>query len=836
MKLTAIALVLAASVASLQAGLLPTIPDTIILSEWLVCGPFLVGAREGITGVIDDPETFRPTEGDTERTALVQGGITTWQQKTADSLGWLETDYQDVLWDSIMDFYGIAGLMCAGYAYAEIECSTACQALAVTQRVGFSINGTGYQGDAYGRDWVRTPVLLDSGKNRILLSISGFADRKVRFLLIPPPCAVMTIPKDATSPDVVLGTENESWFGIPVLNTTGQKLDSVKLTFATDTVIAETIVSNLPGLGVKKVPVRLKLKPGPEDSSGIKIAVTARWQAEEYSDTVKVAVREPDETRRETFISAIDGSCQYYGIRYPSDYDPGRRYPVIFTLHGAGVEARGQANAYKQKDWAFVVAPTNRRPYGFDWQDWGRLDAIEVLDTVLARLPIDPDQVLLTGGSMGGHGCWHVATSHPDRFAVVAPQASWPTHQLYVPWFMQRSAIFAEPEQLAIRDAALRSDNVPAMLVNLCNLPAFILHGGLDDNVPTLHGRNFAAWLEELGYEYRYREVPERKHWWNYEDLDITVCDDTALMSYIRGKHRVAGPRLVRFLTGDLGTTRGAYWVNIDRVVSTGQDAEIRAHAGDSVITVSTRNIAEFTLELDQRLFFTGNVHIEVDGRRFDRHFTLPALVTLHKDRGKWKLGKARLPRLAKTRTLYGPAKQAMFSPFTLVYGTQDPELANYFRHTATQEAMRWWLRANGIVEVLPDTEVTAAIVKTRNLVLFGGPESNSYTQKIAQSLPIQAKQGRIHLSGHDLGPGLAALFVYPNPENKNKLVLVSMGTDPEHEKLSRFWGLVYSGAGIPDFIVFDKTVRRRAWAGVHAAGFFGPDWQLDPKSSYVRE
>ena len=24
---------------------------------------------------------------------------------------------------------------------------------------------------------------------------------------------------------------------------------------------------------------------------------------------------------------------------------------------------------------AEVVAPTNRRPFGFDWQDWGRLDA-----------------------------------------------------------------------------------------------------------------------------------------------------------------------------------------------------------------------------------------------------------------------------------------------------------------------------------------------------------------------------------------------------------------------------------------------------------------------------
>jgi len=27
-----------------------------------------------------------------------------------------------------------------------------------------------------------------------------------------------------------------------------------------------------------------------------------------------------------------------------------------------------------------LVAPTNRRPYGYDWEDWGRADALEVLE------------------------------------------------------------------------------------------------------------------------------------------------------------------------------------------------------------------------------------------------------------------------------------------------------------------------------------------------------------------------------------------------------------------------------------------------------------------------
>ena len=833
-KVTIIILLLLSALAG--AGTLPAIDDTVVVRDWLLCGPFSIGPREGVVGQVPEPARLDPGPGDTFRSPLVQGGIVTWREVQADSLGWLETDYPDVLWDSIMDFYGIAGLIAAGYAYAEFEVPRACRALALTHRCGFRLNGLAYTGDSYGRGWMRTPVKLDSGLNRVLLSISGFADRRVRFMLEPPGAPLRVVGADITAPDPVAGSSLDAPFGIPVLNTTAQWCDSIRLTVEHDTVLGETVFGRLPPLGVRKVPLRVQLPSLPPDTVPARLVVRARWQDSESVDTLELAVRDPDDTRRETFISAIDGSCQYYGIRYPSDFDPDRNYPVIFTLHGAGVEARGQANAYKQKDWAFVIAPTNRRPYGFDWQDWGRLDAIEVLDTVLARLPIDPDRVLLTGGSMGGHGCWHVATCHPDRFAVVAPQASWPTHQLYVPWFMQRSSVFAEPDQLAQRDAVLRSDNVPAMLPNLSNLPAFILHGGMDDNVPALHGRNFAVWLDELDYEYRYHEVPDRKHWWTYEDLDITVCDDTALMDYIRDRRRDPGPRHVRFRTGDLGTTREAYWVSIDRVLRTGRDAEIEAWASDSTVRVSTRNVAQLSLQLDERLFFPADVELEVNGQGLGTLKSLPARVTLHLAKGRWRMGQSRTGKLSKTPSFYGPARQAMFSPFLFVYGTADTALADWLRHTATQEAIRWWTRANGDPRVLPDSLVTPALVETHNLVLYGGPDCNRYTRRIARDLPIQVRDGEMSLGNRTLGTGLAALFVYPNPERPDRLVLVRMGTDRENTRLSSFWGITFSGAGVPDFMVFDRTVRRRAWAGVRAAGFFDPDWRIDPESAYIGE
>lgn len=821
--------------AALPAAGLPPLEDTVLVRDWLLLGPFPAGVREGITGIVEDPATFSPDTGRDHYSGLVQGGTVRWRAARADSLGWLETGYDSVLWDSLMDFYGLAVLNAAGYAWAEIELPRACVGLAIADRCGLVVNGRAVPGNSYGDAWFRVPVRLDSGTNRILLSIGGFADRRVRFALVPPPAPLSAITGDITAPDPVVGRPLDAVFGIPVMNSSDVLLDSVRLAVALDSAVAETTLAGFGPFSVRKVPLHLRL-PAPADTTPLAVVVTLCGAGFEQTDTFELRPRQPEDARRETFVSAIDGSCQYYGIRYPADYDPARRYPVIFSLHGAGVEARGQANSYRQKDWAFVVAPTNRRPYGFDWQDWGRLDAIEVLDTVLARLPIDPDRVLLTGGSMGGHGAWHVATCHPDRFAAVAPQASWPTHQLYVPWFMQKSAVLAQPGALAHRDAALRQDNVPALMTNLINVPAFILHGGLDDNVPALHGRNFAARLDELGYEFRYREVAGRKHWWTDDSLGTTVSDDTALIGWIRDRGRVAGPRRVRFRTADLGSANRAWWVTVEQVGIVGRDAEIEATATDSLITVTTLNVNRFSLELVEPLFFPTAVRLLVDGQDLGTLKSLPARVTLHRNRDRWRLGIPRSPRLAKTPSRHGPCRQAMFRPFLLVFGTGDPATARALYDEANAEALRWWNRANGLCEVVADTALTAEQARNRNLLLYGTERENRYLARIGRELPLRVIDGRLWLGRQDLGPDLAALFVYPNPESPDRLVLVRTGTDPEHARLASFWGVAHSGAGIPDFVVFDRTVRREGWAGVRAAGFFGTDWQLDPVSTWQAE
>ena len=95
-----------------------------------------------------------------------------------------------------------------------------------------------------------------------------------------------------------------------------------------------------------------------------------------------------------------------YRLMKPIDLtdNPDKAYPLILSLHGAGVHPWGQASSYAPKPDFWVVATTNRRKFGFDWQDWGRRDAYDVLAVALLISGVDRRYVYVTGHSMGGHG------------------------------------------------------------------------------------------------------------------------------------------------------------------------------------------------------------------------------------------------------------------------------------------------------------------------------------------------------------------------------------------------------------------------------------------------
>ncbi|MCK4385075.1 MAG: hypothetical protein KAW52_02305, partial [candidate division Zixibacteria bacterium] len=316
-----------------QNEFLPSIEDTLSPTDWLYAGPFSVGAREGIVGVIKDMENFQPQEGQKHPSVLPQGGWVEWKKVKVDSLGWVSLEYENVWWDTLMDIYGVAGILDAGYAYAEFVNNHKKRALVIAEKVGsFYLNGKRYRGDPYAHSFVRTPVILEEGTNRVLVSLGGYGDHRFKFKLIPAPVPIMLITKDATLPDIIEGKKEKLWAGIPILNTTSKRLKDVKLSIGDGESFKknEITISNLMPFCIKKIPIEIEVNKPIVGLDTISIPVKVSYKDHFFEDRLKLRIRKKGESYKITFISKIDNSCQYYAVLPPEGYNPQKKYALIF--------------------------------------------------------------------------------------------------------------------------------------------------------------------------------------------------------------------------------------------------------------------------------------------------------------------------------------------------------------------------------------------------------------------------------------------------------------------------------------------------------------------------
>src|SRR5262249_41714598 len=205
---------------------------------------------------------------------------------------------------------------------------------------------------------------------------------------------------DVTVPDLLLGQEIDTQAAVVVLNTTPTTLEGLTLSATVgEGRTVQTPLPPLPPLAIRKVGFPLR-GPAPAQPEPVEIGLRLEktdGDTRKEIDAAKLPlqVRRPEQTQQRTFVSTIDRSVQYFAhVPATPGKDMGRP-GLVLSLHGARVEARGQAAYYAPKPGLHVVAPTNRRPFGFDWEDWGRLDALEVLDLASKELNTDPRRTFL---------------------------------------------------------------------------------------------------------------------------------------------------------------------------------------------------------------------------------------------------------------------------------------------------------------------------------------------------------------------------------------------------------------------------------------------------------
>jgi predicted peptidase len=194
----------------------------------------------------------------------------------------------------------------------------------------------------------------------------------------------------------------------------------------------------------------------------------------------------------------------HYRLLKPTKIEPGKLYPLVLFLHGAG--ERGDDNkmqllyfpelmasdANREKYPCYLLAPQCREGKKWVDVDWSAPKSspqsdlgeearavLGMLDETERKYPVDRNRVYLTGLSMGGYGSWALAIQDPQRWAAVVPICG-------------------------------GADETQAS--KLVGVPIWAFHGSDDKAVPVERSQKMIAAIRAAGGSPKYSELPGVGH------------------------------------------------------------------------------------------------------------------------------------------------------------------------------------------------------------------------------------------------------------------------------------------------------------------------------------
>lgn len=758
-----------------------------------------------------------------EKEWYASGGVQKkWTPVTADSAG-LFRDRQ----------------MSNGYLYLTYHAPKAGTALLTISGHSMAyFNGEAHAGDQYRYGWMTVPVVLKKGLNELYIR-SGFSGRGggIMARLELGTKALRLSSADSTVPFLVKGQSKDYlWAGVVAMNSTAAAQKGLQIEASA---LGKTLVTDLPllhSMGTRKVPVKLPVPDAIPDAG--QVAYTLRLlQGGKALDatTLMIDAVLPHQHQSHTFVSAIDGSVQYYSIA-PQAGGPTVNPALFLSVHGAEVQAINQARAYKPKAEGTLVAPTNRRPRGFNWEDWGRLDALEVLDIAKAQYKPDPQKIYLTGHSMGGHGTWFLGATYAGSWAGIAPCAGYPVLQSYgsADGLIPTSA--ATPLQAMLLRASNPS-NVLELAHNYKAAGVYVHHGDDDRVVSVNYARQMRKVLADFHPNFAYYEYPGGSHWFG----DISV-DWPPLFDYFKHNATPAAPDVIAidFSTANPAISGKHHWLHIQQQLKSFAYSRVQAQAdtAKNELHITTENVGAFAVNFAP--FAEGTrLRIHVDK---GAPFELTISRTLHQqhfvqNNGKWQLANAG-PSLAQKGLQRGAGlKEAFNHRMIFIYGTQGtPQENAWALQKARYDAESWYYRGNGAVDVIPDTEYTEALGRSgRGIILYGNATTNSAYAPLLAGCPVQLSRGKALVGSKEYtGDAVGAYFVWPNAANTQTAVAVIGGTGLPGMRAADANQYFAGGSGFPDFMLFDAQMPLLGVKALKAAGYYAQDWSLG--SDWVAE
>ena len=229
----------------------------------------------------------------------------------------------------------------------------------------------------------------------------------------------------------------------------------------------------------------------------------------------------------------VEGAKMQMWILKPPGFDPAKKYPVVFLVHGGpqGAWGNGWSTRWNPSLWAaqgYVMAmPNPRGSTGFGQKfvdeisgDWGGKcyrDLVTGLAAVKKLGYVDPDRIASAGGSFGGYMMdWFAVSPIAKEFKTLITHCSvfnfesmWgTTDELWfdeyehggLPWEVPGKYQEFSPHKKAAEMAKYKT-------------PMLIIHNDLDFRCPIGQGHELFSTLQRLKVPSRFVNFPDEGHW-----------------------------------------------------------------------------------------------------------------------------------------------------------------------------------------------------------------------------------------------------------------------------------------------------------------------------------
>jgi len=489
------------------------------------------------------------------------------------------------------------------------------------------------------------------------------------------------------------------------------------------------------------------------------------------------------------YQSKREGKIRRYLLYLPSDFNRDKKYPLFMYLHnGRGNEeesARKMGNILSEYDLPVIgLFPRGYPDLGIT--HFGLAEIMDCLTDISKKYPVDKNKIYLSGEGSGGIEALLLAERFPDRFAAV-------------------SISFSKIDT---------SINVQ----NLKYLPVRIFGETKQDT------ENFyiVEKIQKIGGRARYSSLKHK------DNVEIYSPD---YFSWLLKQQRHQYPLKIEIRIKHLKPAR-TFWLEFISQENYSQPAFIEAVVDSNRLFVSTKNLLEFSILLDKlpaSVQYPLRIIVNSRNRFVVSEKQVPKF-TIYKDEKNWKQRKNPEISLKKYPSVTGPLSAIFDKPVKFVYSTKhkNSEFNKITFNLAKQASKRG--RNNYLNKFLIADSVMEKQTVNSNIIAFGNAEANAYLKKLFPKLPMDVYENGLKFgNSYCDAEGCAGVYIFPNPQNPNYLILVGVAPDTTGLKnIYKTWDLNYNNIIYGyDFLTLKNGVEKNKYHDWIDFGNFDNNWSV---------